>query len=239
MSGRSNHQITQVSVTIIRAKFSNQCISSKRFHFSEKPKEQDLLVIPLKNSQKTSAALASLRNLQSTLNGEADASIEVDNKNDTTTQSPINGSAATLEERVVNELLAEARNDGVDNEENATTLTLPMKKDEPTLDGAKESSIDDYESIPIAQFGMAMLRGMGLKDEEIRAKNAKEPELRPRGMGLGADKLAKPKKLLVAPAANEVLEIRKNACVRILAGKYKDLYGQVNYGIPFIRLVYK
>lgn len=194
-------------------------------YFSEKPKEQDLLVIPLKSSQKTSAALASLRNLQTTLNGEEDSLAAESNKNGTA-QPSISG-AVTLEQRVVNELLAEARNEGVDNEEDATTLTLPLKKDEPTLDGAKESSLDDYESIPIARFGMAMLRGMGLKDEDIRAKNVKEPELRARGMGLGADKLAKPKKLLVAPAANETLEIKKNACVRVLAGKYKDLYGQV------------
>lgn len=136
---------------------------------------------------------------------------------------------------MVSELLADAQNEDVDNEENATTLTLPLKKDEPALDGAKESSIDDYESIPIAQFGMAMLRGMGLKDEEIRAKSTKDPELRPRGMGLGADKLAKPKKLLVAPAANETLEIKKGACVRILAGKYKDLYGQVIHCSLFAR----
>lgn len=195
-------------------------------YFSEKPKGQNLLVIPLKNSQKTSAALASLQNLQNTLNGEEDTPAAEIGKNGTA-QPSISG-AATLDERVVKELLADARIDDVDNEESATTLTLPLKQDELTLDGAKESSIDDYESIPIAQFGMAMLRGMGLKDEEIRAKNAKEPELRPRGMGLGADKLAIPKKLLIAPAVNEVLEIKKNACVRILAGKYKDLYGQVN-----------
>lgn len=195
------------------------------FDFSEKPKHQDLLIIPLKSTQKTSAALASLRNLQNTLNGEEEAFAEESKKNGTT-PATVSGTG-TLEERVVNELLAEARNDGVDNEENANTLTLPLKQEEPTLDGAKESSIDDYESIPIAQFGMAMLRGMGLKDEEIRAKNSKEPELRPRGMGLGADKLTKPKKLLIAPASNETLEIKKNACVRVLAGKYKDLYGQV------------
>lgn len=47
------------------------------------------------------------------------------------------------------------------------------------------------------------------------------------GMGLGADKVIKKPKLLVQPSANEVLEIKKNACVKILAGKYKDLYGTV------------
>lgn len=59
---------------------------------------------------------------------------------------------------------------------------------------------------------MSMLRGMGLKDEEICVKNATEAKKRPRRMGLDAnDTLTKPKKLLVTPAANEVLEIRKNA----------------------------
>lgn len=72
-----------------------------------------------------------------------------------------------------------------------------------------------------------MLCGMGWKDEEIRAKNAKESKLWPRGMRLGADKLAKPEKSLVASAANVVLEMKQNACVRILVEKYKDFYRQV------------
>lgn len=197
------------------------------FVFSEKPKVENLLVIPLQSSQRTSTALASLRNLQNTLNGEEDAAIEESNRNGTAQAVVASNQGNTLNERVVNELLAEARNEGVDNEETVNTLMLPLHRDEPTIDGAKESTIDDYESIPIAHFGMAMLRGMGLKDEEIRSEKSKEPELRPRGMGLGADKLAKPKKLLIAPAANETLEIKKGACVRILAGKYMDLYGQV------------
>lgn len=133
-----------------------------------------------------------------------------------------------MEDRVVNELLAEARNDGTNTVADATNaLSLPMNSDKLELDGAKESTAVDYEDIPISQFGMAMLRGMGLKDEEIKTKKSKEPELRPKGMGLGADKLTKPKKLLIAPALNETLEIKKNAYVRILAGKYKDLYGQI------------
>lgn len=49
----------------------------------------------------------------------------------------------------------------------------------------------------------------------------------PIGMGLGADKVIKKVKLLVTPAKNEKLEITKNAYVRILAGKRKDLYGQI------------
>jgi len=46
-------------------------------------------------------------------------------------------------------------------------------------------------------------------------------------MGLGADKALKPKALLVQPEKNEVLEIKKQAYVRILGGKQKDQYGQI------------
>lgn len=46
-------------------------------------------------------------------------------------------------------------------------------------------------------------------------------------MGLGADKIIKKSELLVEPTANEILAIRKEAFVKILAGQYKDLYGQV------------
>lgn len=134
---------------------------------------------------------------------------------------------ATLDERVVQELLS-GTNGSNDTDDKNHVLSLPLKSDELVLEGAKESTLDDYDDIPIAQFGLAMLRGMGLKDEEIKNAKSKELELRPKGMGLGADKIARPKKLLVAPAANEVLEIKKNAYVRILAGKNKDLYGQVS-----------
>lgn len=140
---------------------------------------------------------------------------------------------STLEERVVRELLADANGMNADENDADKGFTVPIKADELVLDGAKESSLDDYDNIPIAQFGLAMLRGMGLKDEEIRNAKSKEPELRPKGMGLGADKVARPQKLLVAPSANEVLEIKKNACVKILAGKHKDLYGQVREIVSF------
>lgn len=127
------------------------------------------------------------------------------------------------------ELLAESKSSDENVEEsNGGTIALPLNTDKLQLDGAVESSLDDYDRIPITQFGLGMLRGMGLKDEEIKSKRNKEPELRPKGMGLGADKAIKKQKLLVEPAVNEVLEIKKKAYVRILAGKYRCLYGQVN-----------
>lgn len=177
------------------------------------------------NSQKTSSALASLQNRKKILDGEDDPAADQNGK-DAAKDSADN--SLTLEQRVVKELMAEANNeDGEENDGSKEKLTLPVTADDVTLDGAKQSSAEDYERIPIAAFGMAMLRGMGVTEEEFKSMQNKEPELRPKGMGLGADKIVKKNKLLVAPAANEVLEIKKNAYVRILAGKNKDLYGQV------------
>ncbi|XP_031637491.1 G-patch domain and KOW motifs-containing protein [Contarinia nasturtii] len=208
-----------------------QCLEGQTIKLVNEKKNEDEkpLVIPLLNSQKTSSALASLRNLKTILNEEeqnddANSANKVDAKSTEVTQQ---NAPMTIEQRVVTELLNEAKNIEENVDIYGDKLTLPMAADKLPLDGAKQSSMDDYASIPIDKFGMAMLRGMGLKDEEIISKKNKDPELRPRGMGLGADKIVKKVKPLVAPAQNEKLEIKKNAYVRILAGKNKYLYGQI------------
>lgn len=207
-----------------------QCLEGQSIKLVNEKEEEKPLVIKLLNSQRTSAALASLKNLKNVLDGdepndEANGAQKLDIK---TTASAENNGQLTIEQRVVKELLNEAKNvDGETDETNGEKLSLPMAADKLPLDGAKQSTLDDYDDIPIAKFGMAMLRGMGLKDEEIISKKNKEIELRPKGMGLGADKFVKKAKLLVAPAANETLEIKKNAYVRIIGGKNKDLYGQI------------
>lgn len=118
-----------------------------------------------------------------------------------------------------------------------SSLVLPLTSaDELPLDGAREPTQDDYDAIPIGHFGLAMLRGMGWKDEDKKGSDGKPldptkidgPVLRPKGMGLGADKMIKAKALLVQPAKGEVLSIRKGASVRVLSGKQKDLYGTVS-----------
>lgn len=166
-----------------------------------------------------------LQKLRSTING---AEEEQETKPEVGSTEVIENGAQTLDQRATNELLKEAKGENNKNEEQ-NTLSLPLNSDQLPLDGASESTLDDYEQIPVAMFGLACLRGMGLKEEDIANQKSKasQPELRPKGMGLGADKIAKPTKLLVAPAPNETLEIKKGACVRILAGKYRDLYGQI------------
>lgn len=43
-------------------------------------------------------------------------------------------------------------------------FVLPVKEDKLELEGEEESTLEDYEKIPINDFGMAMLRGMGWKE---------------------------------------------------------------------------
>ena len=56
-----------------------------------------------------------------------------------------------------------------------------------------ESTLDDYENVPVEGFGCALLRGMGWKSgQPIGGVNKAitpiiEPNSRPRGLGLGAD----------------------------------------------------
>lgn len=135
----------------------------------------------------------------------------------------------TLEQRAAREIMEDLENKEKKSE--AKILELPIHPDELPLEGAKESNIDDYERIPITDFGKAMLRGMGWKEEEEKEKEKvfDFPVVRPKGLGLGADKAVKKQPLLIPPAPNETLEIKRNACIKILAGKHKNLYGTVSH----------
>lgn len=199
----------------------------------EVKKEEKPLIIPLTSNTKTSAALAALQALKDTLEGKetpANESVVCENVN-------TNDDPKTLEQRAAQEIINSlAERQELDDETNKV-FSLPLKTaDELPLDGASEPTLNDYEDIPISQFGLAMLRGMGYKDEVKSDKKITmdEPMVRPKGMGLGADKMVKPKTLLIAPAKDEVLEFKKGACIRVLLGKHKDLYGQVSKRFYFI-----
>ncbi|XP_017493751.1 PREDICTED: G patch domain and KOW motifs-containing protein [Rhagoletis zephyria] len=204
-----------------------KCLEGHEIKLFEEKKEEPPMVIPLKEDTKTSAALASLIKRRAVLLGESDEPIsKVNTETNGTSGKVINES---LEERAARELLASVQ--GNDDGPVDKNLVLPtLKADELPLEGAKQSSIDDYENVPIEQFGKAMLRGMGWV-EPIQKKGGppedEMPFVRPKGMGLGADKALKKQPLLVAPEKNEVLEIKKQAFVRILGGKHKDMYGQI------------
>lgn len=94
------------------------------------------------------------------------------------------------------------------------------------------SKLEDYDAVPIEQFGLAMLRGMGFKEEEGIGKtkqkvNEVKVEMRPKGLGLGAIPAKKKMETVKADAKEAVLQMKVGAYVRIVAGPYEDRYGIV------------
>lgn len=200
------------------------------FQHRQQVTENKPLVIPLIGNTLTSAALASLQNLRNTIEGIEDATAAAAT---VPNAQSLPSAPATLEQQAAQEILSSVLDaqEALAAGDPMSSLVLPLTADQLPLDGAVESTMNDYDSIPIANFGLAMLRGMGWKDEEKAAGTANKvdgPVLRPRGMGLGADKMIRPKALLVQPAKGEVLALQKGACVRMLSGKQKDLYGVVS-----------
>ncbi|XP_014365366.2 G-patch domain and KOW motifs-containing protein [Papilio machaon] len=128
----------------------------------------------------------------------------------------------TLDQMAVRELLQEAKQDKK-QEVQSLKILVPST---PVIDGKKESSLDDYEAVPIREFGMAMLRGMGWTPGKETSKY-KLPNLRPKGLGLGADKVIKENQKNMSKDNDKDLAIVKNACVKITTGKYNGCYGKV------------
>ncbi|KOX77740.1 G patch domain and KOW motifs-containing protein [Melipona quadrifasciata] len=136
----------------------------------------------------------------------------------------------TLEEQAAREIIEELKSK--DEQETKTNdLSLPLVEDE-SLKGKEQSTLEDYERIPIDAFGVAMLRGMGWQPGKGIGKNEKIvsaviPELRPKGMGLGADKVTLQKKSADSKKQEEELKIEKGTYVKIIAGKQSNNYGQI------------
>ncbi|KAG8554704.1 hypothetical protein GDO81_003869 [Engystomops pustulosus] len=100
----------------------------------------------------------------------------------------------------------------------------------------------DYEVVPVEHYGMAMLRGMGWKEGEGIGKTFKqdvkplEQKLRPKGLGLGADRSAindlepqKPCRPLKPgdKPEEESKGLGTGSAVLIQSGAHKELYGKV------------
>lgn len=129
----------------------------------------------------------------------------------------------TLDQMAVRELLQDAQKH-VKIETTELSVPIPVN---PIMDGQKESTLEDYEAIPVQDFGMAMLRGMGWTPNKDQSKY-KQPELRPKGLGLGADKvIAENQKKKSKEGKEEELYIVKNSYVKITTGKYSGYYGKV------------
>ena len=90
----------------------------------------------------------------------------------------------------------------------------------------------DYEEVPIAAFGMAMIRGMGWDPSvgigRTFKQNTKvmETTVRPKGLGLGAS-APKIKSQETKDSGEETLELKTGAYVLVQSGSHKQKYGVI------------
>jgi len=117
----------------------------------------------------------------------------------------------------------------------ANSIPRGFEEDEGALNvslRAEQSTLDDYENIPIDQYGLAMLRGMGWKPGEGIGGFKKEvvkihdPLSRPKGLGLGATRPnaeeAKPVK-----DGEEELKVKRGAFILIQGGPKRGQYAEI------------
>ncbi|XP_047458564.1 G-patch domain and KOW motifs-containing protein [Mugil cephalus] len=166
----------------------------------------------------------------------------------------------SVESQAVKELIEDSRRqleqwqNGPPSESNLN-LSIPLLMQNKVPDGFEDgdqvkvdlrpdSSTDaDYESVPVEAYGLAMLKGMGWNKEEGIGRTFKqnvkpiEHQLRPKGLGLGADRSAikdlDPKKQQRPPKPGEEREKEEELVmgpggfVLVQSGAHKDLYGKI------------
>uniref|UniRef100_A0A8C5MRU1 G-patch domain and KOW motifs-containing protein n=1 Tax=Leptobrachium leishanense TaxID=445787 RepID=A0A8C5MRU1_9ANUR len=173
-------------------------------------------------------------------------------------ENPQDGSPKTEDDKVlsqaVQELIDESRRTQENGSDLAEKASIPILMQNRVPDGYEDGEkVDvrlrpesaetaDYEAVPVEQYGMAMLRGMGWKAGEGIGRTFKqdvkplEQKLRPRGLGLGADRSAlnalEPQKPRRPPKPGDEPEeeakgLGPGSAVEIQSGAHKDLYGKV------------
>ncbi|KAF4533426.1 hypothetical protein B566_EDAN001151 [Ephemera danica] len=135
----------------------------------------------------------------------------------------------TLEELAAQELINDAKTAMLEKEKESKVHSIPLAEEDEEEEDKEEPTLDDYTKVPVSDFGLAMLRGMGWSPGKGMGKNpkvvtVKEPTIRPRGMGLGAELTKPPTKT----EGQEDLPLCKGAFIKIVQGPLVGLYGQVD-----------
>lgn len=157
----------------------------------------------------------------------------------------------TLDEIAKRELIAEGTSDdGPSGRQGSkdSSLAIPMVLRNAAPSGfetddvldvstrAEDPTAEDYEKIPVEEFGLAMLRGMGWKPgEAVGGKMAKfvapvEVTIRPKGLGLGAEVPVSKQKTAASSRSGkpeESLELKKGCHVMAEFGEFRGYYGTV------------
>lgn len=171
-------------------------------------RQKEVLVIPVKeNSTKKIADYV--------------AKQKFTNKIESCTENvEISNDKLTLEQLAIKELLKEP-NEIVNSKDSLANIPLSNLSE-----GEKESTLDDYENVPIEEYGMAMLRGMGWSVGSGIGKQGKVtqlivPTLRPKGMGLGVNPHD------ISKFVQKDLQLVKGSQVKVMFGPNKDKCGKV------------
>ncbi|KAL3286527.1 hypothetical protein HHI36_001032 [Cryptolaemus montrouzieri] len=183
--------------------------------------ERGPLIIPIKGSSNTLTDRIEKETLKN-----KNLKIEKEDTEDTRPDSEL-----SIEDLAARQLLREARNRLTQEKNTSKIHTLPLVDEKVILDG-EEPSIEDYESVPIGDYGLAMLRGMGWKEGMCIGKNQTyvkppEPELRPKGLGLGAQKIVDTDQQDVFDKNGKKLLLTSGAFGKIIAGSHKGLFCEI------------
>ena len=120
--------------------------------------------------------------------------------------------------------------------EEKTASTAEEPDDASGVEEAEQSTLDDYDAVPVDGFGMGMLRGMGFKAGEgiggFKKADIKciDPVMRPKGLGLGATRPNSGSNLDSKASKDEEgkeLKMESGAYVMLVGGPHKDMYAQV------------
>lgn len=233
----NNKLIEDVKNEAVEAKDFVTAIDDNQIHSIIKKEAKKELVIPLIVNNRYTVKRDSSKPNKNQLNQNEN--------NDSATEVP--HKEETLDDIAKRELLREAMQ--VDSGEKESTRVIPvfdtmLKNKVPEgfeTDGnfdvslrPEEPSVANYDEVPVEEFGLALLKGMGWKPGMAIGANTKEvyvpkePQIRPKGLGLGADISAKSQ--ITAPSKDlkeEDLQPKKGSLVCIEFGAHKGAYGVI------------